>query len=183
MITQCTFPGCAPPPASWKARTGATSALSAPRHLRAEPERTVGRQVILTWDSVPGAVRYRVYRYTNKAPLDFFPPGGITVNIPGIGPVTIPQDILSGKLDWTCGPIGDKVVVCALVKIVKGLNLAGNFESLPAPLMQVGTVSVPSYFEPAPTDFQSMYFVRAEDSQGNLSPPSNFAGAPSKAFF
>jgi hypothetical protein len=45
----------------------------------------------------------------------------------------------------------------------------------------LGRVTNPSYTETAPNTLQSLYFVVAEDSLGNLSSPSNVAGGPSFA--
>lgn len=50
---------------------------------------------------------------------------------------------------------------------------------LPSQLISVTTDT--TFSEPAPTDFQSIYFVCAEDAQNNVSDPSNIVGAPSKA--
>jgi pimeloyl-ACP methyl ester carboxylesterase len=53
--------------------------------------------------------------------------------------------------------------------------------NLPNPIVQVGITVTTFHTEVAPTPMQSVYFVRAEDAQGNLSEPSNFVGGPSKA--
>jgi hypothetical protein len=45
----------------------------------------------------------------------------------------------------------------------------------------VAVTTLTTFVEPAPTSLQSLYFVRAVDAEGNLSPPSNFVGGPSKA--
>jgi hypothetical protein len=48
------------------------------------------------------------------------------------------------------------------------------------PFVQVAITSNTVFSETARNDHQSLYYVRAQDAQGNLSRPSNFVGAPSK---
>jgi hypothetical protein len=45
----------------------------------------------------------------------------------------------------------------------------------------LGRVTNPQYGENAPNTLQTLYFVVAEDSSGNLSSPSNVVGGPSLA--
>jgi hypothetical protein len=45
----------------------------------------------------------------------------------------------------------------------------------------LGRVTATAYTETAPNTLQSLYFVIAEDSLGDLSSPSNVAGGPSLA--
>lgn len=53
--------------------------------------------------------------------------------------------------------------------------------AFPLPYQVRALPTATSFSEPAPTVMQSIYFVRAEDADGNLSPPSNLVGGPSKA--
>jgi hypothetical protein len=147
--------------------------------LHAGAERIYGRTVVLNWDATPGAARYRVYRWAQNDIVDFLA-GTITIPIINIT-ITLPQDILNGKLDFLCDPPLDELGLCGLLDIVKGLNNSGAVSGYPSALKELATVTTPTYTEPAPTKFQSVYFVRAEDAQGNLSAPSNVVGGPSKA--
>lgn len=54
-------------------------------------------------------------------------------------------------------------------------------DSFPLPYAFIAVTTTTSFEQPAPTVMQSIYFVRAENAQGQLSPPSNIVGAPSKA--
>ena len=52
----------------------------------------------------------------------------------------------------------------------------------PRPVTFVTRVSGTTFSEPAPSAIlQLLYFVRAEDANGNLSAPSNIVGGPSLA--
>jgi hypothetical protein len=53
--------------------------------------------------------------------------------------------------------------------------------AFPQPFNLVGVTTETTFIEAAPSPLQSLYFIRAEDAQGNLSQPSNLVGAPSKA--
>jgi len=54
--------------------------------------------------------------------------------------------------------------------------------SAPGPVTFVTRVSGTTFSEPAPSAIlQLLYFVRAEDANGNLSAPSNIVGGPSLA--
>ena len=144
-------------------------ALAAPTNLQAVSETISGREVRLSWSPVPGAVRYRVYRLTGRSIDDIL--GSST---PSATPATtVPPDALEG--------------VCAANPLYSGCDLAVAaaqpqlVSSLPNPAVLVGIRTFPSHAETAPTAMQSVYFVRAEDADGNLSEPSNFVGGPSKA--
>jgi pimeloyl-ACP methyl ester carboxylesterase len=133
-VFACRDASCAPTPGP----------LPAPTGLRSTSYQVAPSQVILNWNAVPGAVRYRVYRLTGKT-FDEIIPGR-----------TVAED-------------GSEPQATALVAI------------LPFPIVQVGAVTETTYTEAAPGVVQSVYFVRAEDADGNLSNPSNFVGGPSKA--
>lgn len=135
--------------------------LAAPLHLKSVSEMLSGRNTQLTWNPVPGAVRYQVYRATGK----FFDEL-LDEIFPGASPASI----------------------CAGVEAPQCESLIGAQEEtepspiqFPFPYRLVAKVTGTFYAEPAPTGAQSIYFVRAEDSQGRLSDPSNIAGGPSKA--
>jgi hypothetical protein len=120
----------------WTAGPAPAGPVRAPTRLQAQSEQVSGRVVNLSWESIPRAVRYRVYRATVKPVTDLFP------NVP---PGPVPPD------------------------------------AFPLPYGLIGVTASPSFSENAPTVMQSIYFVRAEDAQGLLSPPSNLVGGPSKA--
>jgi hypothetical protein len=144
--------------------------IDRPRVLEAESEEVSGREVILRWLPVSGAVQYRIYRSTVQGITTYL--AGLTIEVPGIGEVTI-ADILNGALDHLCTPSTPQI--CTIIEGVKN-PLVG----LPGPFVQVGIRTANFFSETAPTAYQSIYFVRAEDSEGNLSTASNFVGAPSK---
>jgi pimeloyl-ACP methyl ester carboxylesterase len=175
LVTQCTFPGCAVPPASVRARF--KPAIATPLQLVAATQGQVGRNASLTWQPVPGATRYRVYRIPVKAISDFIP-SGITMTIPGTNlTVNLPQDAQSGKLDFLC----PKSPYCKVVELLKAKPSSGiESAGFPGLVELVSTTTATQYQEVSPTVFQSLYFVRAEDAFGNLSEPSNYVGAPSK---
>jgi len=57
-----------------------------------------------------------------------------------------------------------------------------TYEGFPAALQEIAQVAAsptPVYNEAMPTTIQSLYFIRSEDNNGNLSLPSNIVGAPS----
>jgi pimeloyl-ACP methyl ester carboxylesterase len=145
--------------------------VAAPADLQAVSETLSGREVRLSWSPVPGAVRYRVYRLTGRSIDDIL---GLNIPSPTDG-TSVPPDALEG--------------VCADNPLYPGCDLADIaaaaapqfVSSLPNPAVLVGIHAVPAHVEQAPTPMQSVYFVRAEDADGNLSEPSNFVGGPSKA--
>lgn len=153
----------------------------APQRLAAAPERRVGRTVSLTWDRSPAAARYRVYRWKVQPIEDFFGQEGVAVTIPGLNiTINIPKDVIAGKVDEICA--AQPTWFCDIVDMLKTTASEPRVKGFPASLEQVAIVSTNSYQEPAPTNLQSVYFVRAESSSGKLSAPSNIVGAPSKAF-
>jgi hypothetical protein len=164
------------------------SILAAPTNVESESETVAGRMAILHWEPAPGAVRYRVYR-SKVAPLTDLLPPTLTVTLPGSDtPITL-QDIRDGKLDHLCpGALGE-TTMCEAVRAIKttddAVAPAGPGPVLPVafpqPWVLVGVTDNPTYTEPAPTALESLYHIRAEDAAGNLSEPSNFVGAPSKA--
>jgi pimeloyl-ACP methyl ester carboxylesterase len=164
-VYQCAPPECTPsePPA----------AFPPPEHLEAVPEVVSGRTVILTWDRVPGAAQYRVYRATVKPITDFLP-GDLEIPLPGLDITVTLRGILAGDFDHLCTPATP--TICELIEAVKNVKVG-----LPTPFVQVGIRTSPRFVESAPTALQSVYLVRAEDSEGGLSAASNFVGAPSKA--
>jgi len=72
-------------------------------------------------------------------------------------------------------------ISCLLVRMAKSPSAAAVTSGFPVSLVELAEVTGTTFEEPARTDLQSIYFVRAEDAQGYVSPPSNIAGCPSKS--
>jgi hypothetical protein len=173
LSTQCTYANCAP------SAKPLVPKPSAPANLIAANASDSGGEVQLSWNSVPGAVEYKIYRQTNSPLLQIFPPQGVTIKFEGI-PILIPQAILSGKLDKICPP-GAGNDLCTYVYLVEAANQPGNQVGAPSSLDYLGSTSGTTFQETPPSPLQSLYFVRAQDAAGNLSDPSNVVGAPSFA--
>jgi triacylglycerol esterase/lipase EstA (alpha/beta hydrolase family) len=174
ITSQCTLANCA-------AALAPPLALSAPANLVAAPRSVSGSTVSLSWNPAPGAVDYRIYRQTQTPLAQFFPPQGIQITIVGLT-LTIPQDLLNGKLNPFC-PQGGTTSnpICKLLLGFEQALQPGSPAGFPTALTYLGKTSSTTYQEQAPTPLQSIYFVRAEDANGNLSEPSNVVGAPSDA--
>ncbi len=147
--------------------------LALPRRLGAVPEAAAGRHVVLSWEASPGAVKYRVYRATVRPAMELLA-GNVEIPVPGINMTVTLDGILAGQFDYLCAPATP--AICEAIQAVRNMKVG-----VPMPFVQVGIRRDPQFIEPAPTSLQSIYFVRAEDAEGNLSAPSNFVGAPSKA--
>lgn len=158
LATQCTYPGCAPPPVLPSSSVLATPTVnSAPGAL--------GGPVSLSWSAVSGAQDYLVYRITTASAL----------NAP---PSTLPTGVNSSQLAAACNnnAAAAEAGVCdAAAQPAQNTPLYGY----PGPVTVLGRVTNPSYTETSPTNLQSLYFVRTEDANGNLSAPSNVVGGPS----
>jgi hypothetical protein len=68
--------------------------------------------------------------------------------------------------------------ICSQLPAAQTATAAYGFPGAP---ILVTRVTNPAYTENAPNSLQALYFVRAEDSAGNLSSPSNAVGGPSLA--
>lgn len=169
--TQCTLPGCATP-------SPLADVMPAPTNLWAADPHQADGMVSLTWDPVPGAVAYHVYRQTQTPILQFFPTQGIQITVNG-QVYTLPQDALSGQLAFTCTTGGLLERLCTFVTFIQDGAKPGSTIGFPTVLVEVSRTTGTSYQETPPTPLQSIYFVRAEDALGNLSGPSNSVGAPS----
>ena len=168
--TQCTLAGCGTP-------SPLPSMLPAPVNVWSANHNQAGGMVQLKWHAVSGAVAYRVYRQTQIPIVQWFPTAGVQITVNGKA-YTLPQDALSGNLDFTCASTGLLLRVCTFVTLIKDGTNAGSTIGLPSPLVYLGRITTTTFTETPPTPLQSLYFVRAEDAFGNLSPPSNSVGAP-----
>ena len=84
------------------------------------------------------------------------------------------------SLDWPAIPNAKDYLVYRY-NMVLASNI-GTPYGYPGPVTFVTRVTTPTFSEPSPsTNLQLLYFVRAEDANGNLSAPSNIVGGPSLA--
>jgi len=156
--TQCTYPGCAVPAAR------ATTTLAAP--LITSAPGTPGGPVSLTWSAISGAQDYVVYTIEVSTALNIPPPG---------------MDF-TGELAAACngGGVAATLDLCYMERAVQGSTSTALY-GFPGPPILLGRVTAPTYYQSTSPTLQALYFVRAEDSYGNLSPPSNVVGGPSLA--
>jgi len=156
--TQCTYKNCTSP-----AKLPASVTLGVPVvHSAPGP---LGGTVSLDWPAITGAEDYLVYRI-NMSPTTSTPPPGY------------------GHLAAACET--DAAVDLPLCNSARAQSAAAAAVGYPGPVTFVtrvlasgGTVT---FSEPSPTaNLQLLYFVRAEDANGNLSAPSNLVGGPSQA--
>jgi hypothetical protein len=158
--TQCSYKNCTVPAIQPKQTTLTPPVLhSTPGPLDAS------EAVALDWPVVSDAKDYLVYRI-DMSPNDTTPP-------PGFGPNAMACDTRAAVL----------LPLCASAK---ALPQATALIGYPGPVTFVTRVtasgSTATFAETAPaTSLQLLYFVRAEDVNGNLSAPSNLVGGPSLA--
>lgn len=152
--TQCTYPNCAVPAIK------PASAILAPPLLQSAtgPQ---GGTVSLTWSAVSGALDYLVYRISVSPSLNTPPPG------------------LNPAIREECGK-PHALSICSMLPRVAQPSTTALYGYPSAPEF-LGRVTATAYTETAPNTLQSLYFVIAEDSLGDLSSPSNVAGGPSLA--
>jgi hypothetical protein len=164
LMTQCTYPKCAVP----AVRPAGTS-LGAPV-LHSAPgivNGTVPSTVSLDWPTISGAQDYLVYRI-NMSPNDQTPPpifGPLVAACSTNTAVAVLPLCFSAKTSQpaaTSTPYGYPGAVQFITRVTAGGSTA-------------------TFSETSPTTLQVLYFVRAEDANGNLSAPSNLVGGPSLA--
>ena len=172
--TQCTKSGCA-------VIVPLAPIVPAPTGLAAASAFIVGRdKVSLTWDPVPGAVRYIVFRSVNKPVLSLFPKDFV-ITLPPIGEVKIPDDFTSGRFDVLCQDPDASSLICLLNQIFQNADETTSWLGLPLSFLPLKATDARTFEEAPPTNLQSLYFVVAVDAQGRRSRPSNFVGGPSYA--
>jgi hypothetical protein len=152
--TQCTYSNCAVPAIK------PASAILAPPLLQSAtgPQ---GGTVSITWGAVSGALDYLVYRISVSPSLNTPPPG------------------LNPAIREECGK-PHALSICSMLPRVAQPSTTALYGYPSAPEF-LGRVTATAYTETAPNTLQSLYFVIAEDSLGDLSSPSNVAGGPSLA--
>lgn len=158
MATQCSRSGCASSPAPRR--------IAAPAGVKAA-RGPAGMQI--SWNPVPGAVRYHVY-HRQSAPVRTVLPPKLPLRLPGIPGAFTVQQIADGYLDTPCRAAGSGDTACRIVHAIR--------QNLPMslPVSLAGTTSTPS-FTPDSGVSSSLYFVRAEDASGQLSRASGIAPA------
>jgi hypothetical protein len=183
LITQCTLPGCA--------LTSVPQPLPPPTNLQAVSGQISGSSTaILSWTPSAGAVKYHVYRSNVLPVISLLPAGGISLpSVPGVpfSPVVIPQDVLNGTLQPYCAVPDSDTLPCILIEIVSALTDNPSI-GFPMAWAEITITTSPSYTDTlTPPEFftttpnSARYFVRAEDSNGNVSIPSNMVEGPSLA--
>ncbi len=183
--SQCTFPNCsevAPPGTVYNTPPAAFQG-----YLTAGTQLAVGNTVVLTWPAQPNASRYHVYRYTATPIVPYLLDGAPsqTINVSQSMALNFPADFTSGKLSAACPPGENDLWFCQLIDLAQTASQApaatGNltFVGFPEVLEEIAQTTSLSFSSPMPTTIQSIYFVRSEDGNGNLSATSNIVGAPS----
>ncbi|MGC9947909.1 MAG: dockerin type I domain-containing protein [Bryobacteraceae bacterium] len=152
LMTQCTHPNCAVP-----AIKPATSTLTPP--LVHSAPGAQGGPATLTWNAVSGAMDYLVYQIGMSCAVTTPPPSAAVV---------------------ACGK-PHPPSICAMLPQAIPATTCGQLYGYPGPPDLLGRVPNLTYTGPSPSTLQSLYFVVAEDSLGNLSSPSNTVGGPSLA--
>jgi pimeloyl-ACP methyl ester carboxylesterase len=162
--------------------------LPPPTNLSAASELIVGRNVLLNWDPSPGAVEYHVYRALVMPATELLAQPVSVPTANGGAVTTTYSDLLSGSAAAElCGAqgLGDSAVCAAVAQIQQQAAVVIQAAPLvpaafPLPYRVIARRTTNAFFEPAPSNMQSLYFVRAMDAAGNLSAPSNLVGGPSK---
>jgi hypothetical protein len=141
------------------APTPTPAAPGVPQRLEALSEEVDDAAVLLSWAPSSGATQYQVYRST----------------------VTPILDVIGAQLD------GDALLetlqgVCDAVPLVCGLLDALKSDvGVPSPFMPVGTTADTFFLDDRASTLPALYFVRAQNDAGQLSPLSNVAAGPSRA--
>lgn len=122
--------------------------------------------VNLTWNAVPGAIDYLVYRIGISPSEETPPPGVLPANAAVL----------------CAAPHAPSI--CTMLPRLKSQAMGPTGTALygyPGAPYLLGRVSTTAYAETDPNTLQSLYFVIAEDNSGDLSSPSNTVGGPSFA--
>lgn len=184
--SQCTFANCAEVPAPGVAYVPPPAPFNG--FLEASDEYTVGNTVVLNWPAQATATRYHVYRYVATPPGALFLNGvpNQNINISQTMTVNFPADFMNGTLNAACPAGENDLWFCQMANLLQGTspNAAPtpgtlSFIGFPEPLTEIAQTTATTYSESMPTSVQSIYFVRSEDANGNLSALSNIVGAPS----
>jgi hypothetical protein len=164
LSTQCTFPKCAV-----RAVKPLTTPLSDPvLHSAPGP---LGGNVEIDWPVVSGAFDYLVYRINMSLNANTPPSFEPLAAACDTNAATLLPSCASARINpLSAVPVGFPGPITFVTRCPGG---SGCGSPLPSTLNYTET--------PPTTDLQLLYFVRAEDSFGNLSAPSNLVGGPSLA--
>jgi len=189
--TQCTYPGCQVP-------TTLPSYITVAAPVLSSAAGSLGGTVSLAWNAVSNAAYYSLYRIA-VSPSETSPPPGnngttggtasLTAGLATANPALVNachNNAYVARLQ-TCAPYATPATLtCGQPNSHCGFpgppQLLGRFQ--PSQLTVCGSPlqSPPCYTEPSIVPgFQALYYIRAEDSSGNLSSPSNIVGGPSLA--
>jgi len=182
--THCTYPNCASP-----AVRNPSATLSAPVLYSKPGSLTIGTPVSLSWNAVSGAKGYLVYRISMSGEETIAAPSVNSAAAAACADATAANAALCSQLPAAQAPAAHNAAsVCTSTNQSACYGYPG-----PPVLVTPSPVTSPAYSETAPTTtcgptnatfsctLQSLYFVRAVDSNGNLSVPSNVVGGPSLA--
>jgi len=187
--SQCTFPNCTTVPPPGIAYT--TPPVPFQGFLTSQTQAAVGNNAVLAWPAQPNVARYHVFRYTTTPAIPLILNGAPsqTITISPTMTVNFPANFTDGTFNAACPTDGsgeDLLWICTMVDVMTNHDStpsgALTYVGFPAALQeiaQVAAISTPTYTEAMPTTLQSIYFIRSEDQNGNLSLPSNIVGAPS----
>jgi hypothetical protein len=143
---------------------------AAPYRLEAASELITDNadDVVLSWEPVPDAVAYHVYRST----VTPFPEALVTA-ASGSGSLPASPGLLYlDGLPMLCDAVP---TLCAFFEVLS------NESGRPGPFEWIDATTDPFYVDLQPTSLQSIYFVRAQRADGTLSGPSNVVGGTSTA--
>jgi Dockerin type I domain len=157
LTTQCTYPGCA-------VRSVKSAATTLAQPLVTSTPGALGGQVSISWNPVSGAVDYLVYRIAVSPSENSAPPGW--------------PDTSTAQLAKACNT---STAAAATSSCAVQPSQSQALFGYPGPPTLLTRVSATSYTEPSVSNLQSLYFIEAEDANGDLSIPSNIVGGPSLA--
>jgi hypothetical protein len=119
--------------------------------------------VILSWEPVPDAVVYHVYRSTVSPILEaLLSSASVRISFSARSPGSRRDAVLCDNVP----------ALCALLDVI--VNETGQ----PGPFAWIGATTDPFYVDLRPTSLQSIYFVRAQRADGSLSGPRTSWAAP-----
>jgi hypothetical protein len=138
--------------------TKALSGPAVPQRLEALSEEVDDSMVLLSWAPSAGATQYQVYRSTVTPILDI-----------------LDAQLGGGGLDALQGFCDAIPLLCGLLDALK------SDVGVPSPFVPVGTTADTFFVDDRASTLPALYFVRAQNGAGQLSPLSNMAGGPSRA--
>jgi Dockerin type I domain len=156
LMSDCTLPGCAVP------RLKTTGATLAQPLITSTPG-ALGGTVTISWGAVSGAVDYLVYQIASSANENTPPPSW--------------PDVHRDELAMACSTSTAAGSTPTCARLAQQTTTFGY----PGPPTLVSRQPGTTYSAASVNSLQSLFFIQAEDSNGNLSQPSNVVGGPSLA--